>query len=110
MQTGERGGLPVQIIGALRSRRGPNYVAYAFVCFVSTITCRLFKLTLSEKAQVTLELNVILSDLVLRFLAGVRPCWGMGGKGAEKNLFHRGLNPLSGALAVYSADVDSSYN
>jgi len=34
------------------------------------IICRLYKVTLSDQAQVTLQLTLSLFDLVLRFLAG----------------------------------------
>ena len=42
------GGELVQITGARRSGRGPEYVAYAFVFLGSNIICRLYKLTLSD--------------------------------------------------------------
>ena len=42
-----------------------------FLLFLgSTVACRLYKLTLSYQAQVTLQLRVSLSDLVQRFLVG----------------------------------------
>jgi hypothetical protein len=41
----------------------PEYVAYVFV-FLGSIICRLYKLTLSDQAQVILQLRVSLSDLV----------------------------------------------
>jgi hypothetical protein len=43
---------------------GPEYVVYVFVFLDSIIICRLYKLTISDKAQVTLQLTVSLSDLV----------------------------------------------
>jgi hypothetical protein len=43
---------------------GPNYVAYVFVFLGRIIMCRLYKLTLSDEAQVTLQLTVSLPDLV----------------------------------------------
>lgn len=51
---------------------GPNYVAYFFVFLGSTIICRLHKLTLSDQANVTLQLRVSVSGSVQRFLAGQR--------------------------------------
>jgi hypothetical protein len=55
--------------GVRRFRRGPGYVAYVFVCLDSTIICRLYKSTLSDQAQVTVQLRVYLSDLVQMFVA-----------------------------------------
>jgi len=43
---------------------GPDYVAYVFVFSDDIIICRLYKLTLSDQAQVTLQLRVSLSNLV----------------------------------------------
>jgi hypothetical protein len=40
------------------------YVAYTFVFLGSIIICRLYKFTLSEQAQVTLQLTVSGCDLV----------------------------------------------
>jgi hypothetical protein len=37
---------------------GSDYVAYVYVFLGSIITCRLYKLTLSDRAQVTLQLRV----------------------------------------------------
>jgi hypothetical protein len=54
----------VQITGARRSGRGPAYVSYVFVFSGSIIVCRLYKLTLSDQAKVTLHLTVSLSDSV----------------------------------------------
>ena len=48
---------------------GPGYVAWIFVFIGSVIICQLYKLTLSEQAQITLQLTVSLIDLVLRILA-----------------------------------------
>jgi len=53
---GDGGGNPVQIT---------NYYTAQFVfVFLGSIICRLYKLTLSDQARVTLQLRVILSDLV----------------------------------------------
>ena len=41
-----------------------NIVTYVFVSLGSVTICRLYKLTLSHQAQVTLQLTVSLSDLV----------------------------------------------
>ena len=43
---------------------GPNYVAYVFAFLRGTIICVLYKITLSDEAQVTLQLRISLSDLV----------------------------------------------
>ena len=50
--------------GCLEGGPGPDYVAYVFVFLSSIIICRLYKLTLSDQAQVILQLRVSLSDLV----------------------------------------------
>ena len=42
----------------------PEYVAYFFVCSGSTIIGRLYALTPTYEAKVTLQLTVSLSDLV----------------------------------------------
>jgi len=47
---------------------GPR--GFVFVYLVCIVICRLYKLTLSSHSLVTLELNVSLSDLVQRILAG----------------------------------------
>jgi hypothetical protein len=46
--------------------RGPEFdnVAYVSAFLGSIIICRLYKLALSDQAQVTLQLTVSLSDLV----------------------------------------------
>jgi hypothetical protein len=43
---------------------GPDCVAYVFVLLGSIIICGLHKLTVSDQAQVTLQLTVSLYDLV----------------------------------------------
>jgi hypothetical protein len=35
--------------------RGPEFVAYVFVCLDIIIICRLYKLTLSDQTQLTLQ-------------------------------------------------------
>jgi hypothetical protein len=58
----------------------------------------MYKLTLSDEAQVTLLLRVSVSDLVYRHLAGP-PLQEEGGRGVElKTFIHRDPNPLSEAL------------
>jgi len=50
--------------GAVTNYRGPGpkYVAYVFVFFLgSIISCRLYKLTLSDQAQVPSQVTVSLS-------------------------------------------------
>ena len=56
----------VQITGPVGPEEGagPAYVEYVFVFLGSIIICRLYKLTLSDLAQVTLQLRARLSDLV----------------------------------------------
>jgi hypothetical protein len=51
--------------GVLRT----DYVVYVFIFLGSIIICQFYKSTLSDQAQVTLQLTAGLSDLVLRFLA-----------------------------------------
>jgi hypothetical protein len=65
-----RGVKPVQIASFRRSRRGPVHVAYV-VFLGSIIFCTLYKLTLSDKVQVTLQLCV---------------SFAIGG-GGQKNIF-----------------------
>ena len=43
---------------------GPDYVAYVFIFLSSIIIYRLYKLTLSAETQITLQLQVSLSDLL----------------------------------------------
>jgi hypothetical protein len=57
-------------LGGLEGGPGPGYVAYVFVFPSSVIICHLYKLTLSDQAQVILQLRVCLSNLMSRFLAG----------------------------------------
>jgi hypothetical protein len=40
-----------------KGARGPGYVACVFICLGVIIICRLHKLTLSDRAQVTLQLR-----------------------------------------------------
>ena len=69
-----------------------------FIYLDSVIIFRLYKLTVSDKTQVTLNLTVSLSDLVSRILAGP-PLLGVGWGGPKKFL-HRSPNPLSAALLL----------
>ena len=60
--------------------------------FLTVIICRLYKLTFSEQAQVTLQVRVSVSDLVYSFvdhpsLAGI-----------QKKFFHQDPKPLLVAL------------
>jgi len=43
---------------------GPDCVAYVFVFLNHIIICQLYKLTLSDQAQITVQLKVALSKLV----------------------------------------------
>jgi len=47
---------------------GPDCVTYVFVFRRHIIICQLYKLTLSDQAQITLQLEFALSKLVERFL------------------------------------------
>ena len=64
---------PIQITGTRSSGRGPrpDYFAYVFVFPDSTIICRLYKLNISDQAQVSLQMRGSLSDFKL-----VHPCCG----------------------------------
>ena len=48
---------------------GPDYDAYISVFLGNTIIHWLYKLTISDQAQATMQLTVILSNLIRRFLA-----------------------------------------
>jgi hypothetical protein len=50
--------------GSLEWGPGPDSVAYVFVFLSSNSMCWLYKVTLSDQAQVCLQLRVSLSDLV----------------------------------------------
>jgi hypothetical protein len=52
---------PVQVSGVAGPEGGSwsHYVAYVLVFLGSTITCRLYKLTISDKAIVTLQLTIL---------------------------------------------------
>jgi len=63
-------------------------VAHVFAFLNSIIICWLYKLTHSHQTQVTLQLRVILSDLVFN--------WSAIAGGLEK-YFHSVLNALSAA-------------
>jgi hypothetical protein len=73
---------------------GPNYVAYGFIFLDGIIVCPLYKLTLSDQAQVTLQLRVSLSDLLLvwRLLAGPSLL------GSPKKIFSLGPESLLAGL------------
>jgi hypothetical protein len=66
----ERWGKSVQITGARRPGKEPEYMAYVFVFLGSISICRSFKSTLSDQAQVTLQLRVSHFDFVSSILAG----------------------------------------
>ena len=70
-----RVGAESQITGAWWSGRGPRARLWCtfFVFLGVIIICRLYKLTLSHKAQVTLQLRIILSDAGRIFLSGSEP-------------------------------------
>jgi len=50
--------------GSLEGGLGPNYIAYVFVFLSSVSICQLYKLTLADQAQITLQVRVSLSYLV----------------------------------------------
>ena len=90
--------------GVRRNHRGPgpNLVPYAFV-YLCTV-CRLYKLTLSEQAQITLQLSQPLRVSVVytqckNFLAGPSVV------GRVKKVLHRGPNPLSAALHILGGGI-----
>ena len=62
----ETGDIRYKLPGAGHSEGGPgsDYVAYEFVFLYSIIVFRFYRLTLSDQAQVTLQLTVSLYDLV----------------------------------------------
>jgi hypothetical protein len=74
-------------VGSRYKLLGPDCVTYVFVFLGSTIICRLYKLTLSNQAQVTLQLRISLYDL------------GSALTG-EKKIFYGDPNPLSTALII----------
>jgi hypothetical protein len=51
-------------LGGPQGRPGPECVAHVLVFLCSIIICRLYKLILSDKAQVALQQRVSLSELV----------------------------------------------
>jgi hypothetical protein len=59
---GIRHQLPAHVVPQGCSR--PDCIPYVCVFLGRIIICRLYKLTLSDKAQVTLQLRVSLSDLM----------------------------------------------
>jgi hypothetical protein len=101
MQCQRQGGggrKPVQITGARRSERGPDYVAYVFVFLCSIIICRSYKSTLSDQAQVTLQLSQAFRFRVKIFSRSALA-------GGPKNFFHQDPNPLSSALFIWRKEV-----
>jgi hypothetical protein len=54
---------------------GSDDIVYVFVFLSSIIICRSYKLTLSDRAQVALQLTVTFADLVQIFLAGPPLLW-----------------------------------
>jgi hypothetical protein len=62
----DREGKPVKIAGARLSESGPRplYLAYVFVFYGTIIIYRLYRLPLSDQAQVTRQLRDALSNLV----------------------------------------------
>jgi hypothetical protein len=80
---------------ALRKEaRGSTLLLMFCLCRYITI-CRLYKPTLSDQAQVTLQPTVSLSDFVQRLLAGLSLLDG------PRTFFQRGPNPLSATLRTY---------
>jgi hypothetical protein len=85
-------GKPVQITEARKGSRGPYMLHMFFVFLCSIIICRLYKLTLSDYAQVTLQVSQSFRYSVMIFRRSA-PAGG-----ARKKFFHRGPNPLSATL------------
>jgi hypothetical protein len=72
---------------------GTNYRSQTILhVFLFFIVCRFYKLTVSEQAQVTLQVRVSVSGLVSSFLALPSV------DGDQKKCFHWDQNPLSAAL------------
>jgi hypothetical protein len=69
---------------------GPNSIVYVFMCLGSVIIRQVYKLALSDAAQVTLQLRVSLSNLVSRFWSSPTLLGGA--------FFPLGPNPLSAVL------------
>jgi hypothetical protein len=75
---------------------GPRAGAQLWCTFLDSITiCRVHKLTLSDKAQVTLQLTVSLPSLVWNFLVSPPLVW-KGVRRAEK-ISSPGLEPALGS-------------
>ena len=91
--TSFRGQWPTGDAGSRYKLPGPDYVAHIFV-FLSSIICLLYELTLSD--QVTLQLRVSLSDLVVKIF-NRSTLASLGGGGAEKS-FSLGPGPALGSL------------
>ena len=98
---GERGKASTNYQGPTGGRggRGPDYVVYVFTSHDNIIICRLYKLTFSDQAQVTLQLRVGLSDLVLRFSACSPSMQG------SKKFFYPGPKSALGGLANRQAKL-----
>jgi hypothetical protein len=79
------GGSRYKLLGPGGPEGGPglDYVTYIFVFLGNIIICRLYKLTFSDQAQVTLQLTVSLSDFKI-----INKCAFPGGVG-EGEIFHR---------------------
>ena len=57
---------------------GPDYIAHVLVFLGSISMCRLYKLTLSDQAQVTLQLRASLRFSVKNFSRSTLPAAGGG--------------------------------
>ena len=69
---------------------GPEYFACVLLFLCSVVFCRLYRLTLSEQAQVILQLTVSISVSVKIFSRSKFP-WGVGVGGlVVRNIFSPG--------------------
>ena len=77
---------------------GPDHVACFFFVFLGRlIICRLYVLTLSDQAQITLQLTVFLFSVKIF-------SWSAFAAGSEKKSVLLGPSPLSTALAEFSLE------
>jgi hypothetical protein len=84
------------VSGAPEERPRPDCVAYVFDFLARIITCRVYKLTLSDQAKVAQQLRISFSELVLRLVAAPP----LQGRPQHLIFFYRGPNPLSAAPMI----------
>ena len=104
--TDETGKKLLQITSARRSVSGPGARLHS-ICFFgflgTTVVCRLYKLTPTDQAQVTLQFRLSLSDFVYIFLVGL-PFWGGGA------YFFAGVQIRSRRLRSYGLYIKTGYH